>query len=37
MMITPAVSAWALSHYGCNTIVGMPLENQDGNAVGAHW
>lgn len=37
MMITPAVSAWALSHYGCATIPGMPLENQDGNAVGAHW
>lgn len=37
LMITPAVKAWALSHFGCNTIAGMPLENQDGTTLGAHW
>ena len=39
MMITPAVKAWALQHYGCAGIIGMPLENQEGNgnAVGSYW
>lgn len=27
LMITPAVSAWALSHFGCSNVTGMPLEN----------
>ena len=37
LMVTPAVTAWAIGHFGCNNITGMPLENEDGTSVGAHW
>jgi hypothetical protein len=38
-LATPNVKAWARSHFGCSTLVGMPLENEDGTGAGAgsHW
>lgn len=39
-LTTPAVKAWAKSFFGCNSLVGMPVENQDSvdpNLVGSHW
>ncbi len=38
-LVTPFVKAWARSHYGCSSLVGMPLQNQDGTGAGAasHW
>jgi leishmanolysin len=39
MLATPNVKAWAQAHFGCPTLPGMPLENQDGTGAGAasHW
>lgn len=28
IMKTPSVTAWAIQHFGCNSITGMVLENQ---------
>lgn len=38
-MTTPYVLAWAKAFFGCNTMTGMPLENQDGTGAGSasHW
>eukprot|EP01133_Synstelium_polycarpum_P009129 gene9129-10705_t len=33
---TPAVLAFGKSHYGCNNMIGVELENQ-GISVGGHW
>ena len=39
ILTTPYVKAWARAHFGCNTLTGMPLENQDGTGAGSasHW
>ena len=35
---TPFVSAWAKEHFGCSSLTGMALENEEGNGVaGSHW
>ena len=34
---TPNVVAWAQDHFGCNTLQGVPLENEDGGIRGSHW
>jgi hypothetical protein len=38
-MTTPYVLAWAKAFFGCPTLTGMPLENEDGTGTGAgsHW
>lgn len=38
-LITPNVTEWAHNFFGCNTLLGMPLENEDGSGLGAgsHW
>jgi hypothetical protein len=35
-LTTPNVKAAAQLHYGCSTLEGMPLENQESN-VRKHW
>ena len=39
LIVTPNVKAWAQAHFGCNTLPGMVLENQDasGQSGGSHW
>ena len=39
ILTTPYVKAWARTHFGCNTLTGMLLENQDGTGAGSasHW
>lgn len=36
---TPYVLAWAKNFFNCNSMTGMPLENEDGTGLGAgsHW
>jgi len=37
-IITPSVVSFAKQHFGCNTIDGVPLEDEGGSgSVGAHW
>ena len=38
-LTTPSVRAWARTFFGCPTLVGMVLENEDGSGLGAgsHW
>lgn len=34
---TPFVVAWTRDFFGCNTLSGMALENEDGGNPGSHW
>jgi hypothetical protein len=37
-MVSPKVRAWVRDHYGCNTMLGMELENEGGSGTaGSHW
>ena len=38
MIVTPKVLAWAKTYYGCNTMDGVPLENNgDSGTAESHW
>lgn len=39
ILTTPYVKAWAKQHFGCSTLPGMLLENEDSTGLGAgsHW
>jgi hypothetical protein len=39
VITTPYVTAWAKAFFGCNSLPGMILENQDGTGLGSasHW
>ena len=39
IMQSPHVKAWARNHFGCTTLDGIPLENQDIgiDGSGSHW
>ena len=37
LLKTPNVVAWTQEHFGCGTIAGIPLENEDGGIKGSHW
>merc|ERR1719242_2573688 len=35
---SPGVAEWSKSHFGCESLIGFPLENTGtGDSVGAHW
>ena len=34
---TPYVTAWAQDHFGCGSLTGIALENEDGGTYGSHW
>jgi hypothetical protein len=37
LLTTPYVTAWAKDFFGCNSITGMQLENEDASTPGSHW
>lgn len=37
LLKTPFVTAWTQDHFGCNSLTGMALENEDGGVKGSHW
>lgn len=38
MIVSPGVVAWGKSHFACDTLTGIPFENEGGSGTaGAHW
>ncbi|GLE06596.1 hypothetical protein PINS_up015990 [Pythium insidiosum] len=36
-MVTPQVSAFVKTHFGCSDLEGAEIENQDDGCLGSHW
>lgn len=36
-MVTPSVAAFVRKHFGCDSLPGAEIENQDDGCLGSHW